>query len=170
MTKNNKKKLVQILIFGLVFILISVIISLNEASAGEERNMGGWGIDDPYNRHYDVKEFEKIRAWVKRIKTVTPMPGMSPGVALDVWEGSEEFEVHIAPVWFVKPGEIGVKAGDRIKIKGVWAEVSGKDIFMASKIKKGDYWEFKVRLTKNGKPFWAMAPEELSRERSPQQQ
>jgi hypothetical protein len=157
-------------IFGLMFILTSVIIALNKVGAGDEHNMEGWGIEDLYNRHYDVKEFEKIRAWVKRIKTVTPMPGMSPGVALDVWEGSEEFEVHIAPVWFVKPGEIGVKPGDRIKIKGVWAEVNGKDIFMASKIKKGDYWEFKVRLTKNGKPFWAMAPEEFARERSPQQQ
>lgn len=157
-------------IFGLMIILSSVIISLNEASAFDERDMGGWGVSDLYNRHYNVREFEKIRAWVKRIKTVSPMPGMSPGVALDVWEGSHEFEVHVAPVWFVKPGEIGVKPGDRIKIKGVWAEVNGKDIFMASKIKKGDYWELKVRLTKNGKPFWTMTPEELASERSPEQQ
>jgi len=149
---------------GMVLILASVMISSNGAAAGNDRNMGGWGIDDPYNKFYDVKEFERIRAWVKRIKTVTPLPGMYPGVALDVYEGNQEFEVQIAPVWFVKPNEIGIKPGDRIKINGVWAEMNGKDVFLASKIKKGDYWEFKVRSTKNGKPFWTMTLEELARE------
>lgn len=122
------------------------------------------GVDDPYNKFYDVSEFEKIRAWVKQIKTVTPLPGMSPGVALEVYEGGEVFEVHVAPLWFVKPHEIGIKPGDRIKIKGVWAEINGKDVFLASKIKKGDYWEFKVRLTKNDTPFWTMPQQELATE------
>jgi hypothetical protein len=36
---------------------------------------------------------------------------------------------------------------------------------MASKVKKGDHYEFKVRLTKDGTPFWTMSPEELARER-----
>ena len=52
-----------------------------------------------------------------------------------------------------------------MKVKGVWAEVQGKDVFMASKVKKGDYFELKVRLTKDGTPFWTMSPEELARER-----
>ncbi len=30
-------------------------------------------------------------------------------------------------------------------------------------VHKGNYFEFKVRLTKNGKPFWVMTPEELAR-------
>ena len=47
-----------------------------------------------------------------------------------------------------------------------WAEIDGKDVFMASKIKKGDFFDLKVRLTKNGKPFWTMDPEELARERA----
>jgi hypothetical protein len=34
---------------------------------------------------------------------------------------------------------------------------------MASKVKKGDSYEFKVRLTKDGTPFWTMSPEELAR-------
>lgn len=25
--------------------------------------MGGWGAEAPYNQYYDVREFEKIRAW-----------------------------------------------------------------------------------------------------------
>ena len=148
--------------------IISGLILLLTTSAGAEEsfNMGGWGLNDPYNKHYDVKEFEKIRAWVKRIKTIVPMPGMPPGVALGVHDGGAGFEVHIAPVWFLKPHEIGIKPGDRIKIKGVWAEIKDEDVFIASKIKKGNFWELKVRLTKNGKPFWTMSPDELAKERA----
>jgi hypothetical protein len=39
---------------------------------------------------------------------------------------------------------------------------------MASKVKKANFFEFKVRLTETGKPFWAMAPEELVREKPPE--
>jgi hypothetical protein len=38
---------------------------------------------------------------------------------------------------------------------------------MASKVKKDEMFEFKVRLTKNGKPFWTMTAEELASEREP---
>ena len=39
-------------------------------------------------------------------------------------------------------------------------------MFIASKVKKGEYFEFKVRLTKDGKPFWTLSPEELKKERA----
>ena len=58
------------------------------------------------------------------------------------------------------------KKGDSLKIRGSWAEVEDKFVFMASKIKKGDYFELKVRLTKDGTPFWTMSPEELEREKA----
>jgi hypothetical protein len=133
--------------------------------ASEERDMQGWGIDDPYNQLYDVREYEKIRAWVVRIKEVVPMPGMSPATALDVREGSDVFEVHICPTWYRKPSEIHLKKNARIKLKGVWAEIDGKFIFMASKIKKDpDIDIIKVRLTKDGTPFWTMSPQQLAKE------
>lgn len=96
------------------------------------------------------------------------MPGMSPATILIVRDGSEVIEVHLCPTWFAKPRDVGIKKGDRVKIKGAWAEINGKDIFMASKVKKGEIFEFKVRLTSNGKPFWTMTPEELARERASQ--
>ena len=55
---------------------------------------------------------------------------------LDVREGSDVFEVHLCPTWYRKPSEIRLKKNARIKLKGVWAEINGKDVFMASKIKK----------------------------------
>jgi len=135
--------------------------------AGEKRDMQGWGVNDPYNQHYDVKESEKFRAWVLKVQEVVPLAGMSPATALLVREGSEEIEVHICPTWYRKPKEIGVKPGDRIKLKGVWAYIDGKDVFMASKIKKEpDIDVIKVRLTKDGTPFWTMTAEQLAQETS----
>ena len=93
------------------------------------------------------------------------MPGMSPATALDVREGSDVFEVHLCPTWYRKPSEIRLKKNARIKLKGVWAEVNGKDVFMASKVKKDpDIEIIKVRLTKDGTPFWTMTSEQLAME------
>jgi hypothetical protein len=146
-------------------ILLSFVFGVCYVQAAEKRDMKGWGIDDPYNKLYDVREFEKIRGYVIRVKEVVPMPGMSPATALDVREGAYEFEVHLCPTWYRNPSEIRLKKNARIKLKGVWAEVNGKDIFMASKIKKDpDIEIIKVRLTKDGTPFWTMTPERLAME------
>jgi hypothetical protein len=151
----------SIQIFGLMFILTSVIISLNEVGAEDERDMHGWGINDPYHNHYQVDKFEKFKAKVLRIKEVVPMTGMSPGIAMDVNDNGKTIEVQICPTWFAKPDEIGIKKGDRVNIRGVRANINNKEIFMASKIKKEDYFELKVRFTKDGIPFWTMTPDEV---------
>ncbi len=146
-------------------VLISVTVNFLYASAEEKRDMQGWENDSPYNKLYDVREYEKIRAWVVRVKEVVPMPGMSPATALDVREGSDVFEVQLCPTWYRKPSDIRLKKNARIKLKGAWAEINGKDIFMASKIKKDpDIEILKVRLTKDGTPFWTMTPEQLAME------
>ena len=146
-------------------VLISVTFGFSYTQAEEKRDMQGWEIGSPYNKLYDVREFDKIRAWVIRVKEVVPMPGMSPATALDVREGASVFEVHLCPTWYRKPSEIRLKKNERIKLKGVWAEVNGQDIFMASKIKKDPNTEIiKVRLTKDGTPFWIMTSEQLAME------
>ena len=146
-----------------------IILTAAGGGAEEKKDMQGWGIDDPYNQHYDVREFEKIRVWVIRVIEVVPMPGMSPGTAVIVREraGSEEFEVQLCPTWYRKPSEIMLKKNDRVKLKGVWAEINGRDVFMASKIKKDPNIDIiKVRLTKDGTPFWTMTSEQLAQEMS----
>jgi hypothetical protein len=159
-----KKKVHRFIIVAMVIFAAGFIA--NSASAVDEKQMKGWEQDSPYNRLYDVKEYEKFRAWVVGFKEEPPMPGMSPATIMIVKDGDDLIDVHICPTWFAKPEEVGVKKGDRVKMKGVWAE--GKDVFMVSKIKKGesDVFEFKVRLTKNGKPFWTMTKEELALERA----
>ena len=151
--------------YTLALILLSFVGGASFVQAEEKPDMKGWGIEDPYNKLYDVREFEKIRAWVVRVKEVIPMPGMSPATALDIREGAYEYEVHLCPTWYRKPSEIRLKKNERIKLRGVWAEIDGKDIFMASKIKKDPDTEIiKVRLTKDGTPFWTMTPEQLAME------
>ena len=155
-------------LIGIVTLCLSVGVSF--VHAGEQRDdMQGWGIDDPYNKHYNVREFEKFRGWVIRVKEVVPMPGMSPATVVEVREGSEYIDVHLCPTWYRKPSEIKLKKDARVKIKGVWAEINGKDVFMASKIKKDPNIEIiKVRLTKDGTPFWTMTPERLAKEMKPE--
>jgi len=72
--------------------------------------------------------------------------------------------VHLGPKSFVKVESIGLKKGDRVKVKGAWAQIGGKEIFIASKVKKSENVELKVRRTKDGMPYWTMSPEELAKE------
>ena len=151
-------------------IVTAVILSLSgwhTAFAGDTKGMGGWGVGSPDNKMYKASELDAFKATIVSIKEVTPMPGMSSGVAIYVKESDDDdpIEVHVCPSWFMKSGAIGLKRRDRVKVRGVWAEIGGKDVFMASKIKKGDYFVLKVRLTKDGKPFWTMSPEELEQEK-----
>ena len=101
------------------------------------------------------------------VKERAPMPGMSKGVILWVRERREEeiIRVDLCPTWFAKIRDTGIRRGEFVHVKGVFVEIDGEDVFMASKIKKGD-WEFKVRLTKDGTPFWTMGPEQLAKERA----
>ena len=133
--------------------------------AAEQKDMQGWQKDSPYNKLYDANEMDRIKGVVVKIKEVTPLPGMSPAVALMIRESEEDVTlVHLCPTWYRKPNAIGIRRGDKVKVKGAWAEVNGEFVFMASKVKKGDYFELKVRLTKDGTPFWTMTPEELAKE------
>ena len=147
---------------------VAVIIFLLVAAAGgwsQQGDMGGWEEDGAYNRLYKASELDKFKAEVIKVTEVVPMEGMASAIALIVDEGGgEEIVVHVGPKWFLG-NSIGIRRGDRVKIRGSWAEIDGKDVFMAAKIKKGDYFVLKVRLTKNGKPFWSMTEEELAMER-----
>jgi hypothetical protein len=151
----------------LVFSFSSTLL-ISHLYAGSENDKKGWGNDDEYNQLYSPKELDKLKGRVERFKTLKPLPGMSKATVLVLDEGGDKIIVHLCPVWFAKAKETGIKRGDKVKIKGSWAEINGEDVFMASKVKKGENFEFKVRLTKDGKPFWNMTPDELAYERGQQ--
>ena len=164
---NQKKYHFSAWLVLCVFLSAGSVISVATGFAAEAADMGGWGKNSPYNRLYNPAEMDRIKGDVEKITEVVPMPGMSPGVALVLREAKNETTlVHLCPSWYIDIKSTGLKKGDTVKIRGVWAEIDGKYVFMASKVKKGDYFELKIRLTKDGTPFWIMSPEEEAREKA----
>ncbi len=149
-------------LWGVIFGLVGAVAAQPPVST-----MGGWEKGGAYDRLYNPQELDKIKGTVVKIQEVTPLEGMSPGVALTVEDkdGTKAL-VHLGPRWFIDPKTMGIQVGDTVKITGCWADIKGQEVFMASKVKKGDQFEFKVRLTKDGTPFWTMSPEELAKERA----
>ena len=74
--------------------------------------------------------------------------------------------VHLGPKDFVDLAASGLKVGDQVKVFGAWTEMDGQDVMLATKVKKEEGAQLKVRRTKDGFPFWNMTPEERSREQS----
>ena len=129
-------------------------------------DLAGWGKDGEYNKLYQTSEFDEFKGNVEEVVEITPLPGMAPGIGLKVKDQDKDMvTVHLGPKSFVKVDSIGLKKGDRVKVKGAWAQIGGKEVFMASKVKKSENVELKVRRTKDGMPYWAMTPEELAKEK-----
>jgi hypothetical protein len=151
----------------LMTITITSITILSFSYAQKKPEMDGWAKNSAYNKLYVPSERDKFKAFVVGYKEIVPLPGMSPGVALIVRDPEDEIiPVHLGPKWFIDPDSIRIKKGDKVTVKGVWAEINGEDFVIASKVSIGDFYEFKVRLTSDGTPFWTMTPEELARERA----
>lgn len=149
-----------------VTLLLTLLFMISPLHAASEKDKQGWGNDDEYNKLYSPRELDKLRGNVVKFKKVSPLPGMSKATVMVLDDDGDKIDVHLCPVWFATAKDTGIKRGDRVKVKGSWAEIDGVDVFMASKVKKGEYYQFKVRLTKDGTPFWNMSPEELAYERA----
>ena len=149
-------------------LLTAIFIFSAAASAQDKPGYKGWELDGEYNQLYDVTEYDYFKGYAVETKIVTPMPGMDPGIALIVQDSENDLvECQLGPVSFIGD-KIGIKKGERVKVKGVWAQIGDRDVFLVSKVKKGDYYELKVRLTKDGTPFWTMSEEQLAKERASQ--
>jgi hypothetical protein len=152
--------------YTLLFYSILFLTAGAVAHAQDSGSYPGWGIDSEYNQLYNYKERDSIKGKVSKFKKITPLPGMSPGTGFIFIEGDEEILVHLCPWDFASPKETGIRKGVSTKLKGSWAVIDDQDIFLAAKVKQGDNFQFKVRLTKDGTPFWSMTKEELEKERN----
>ncbi|WP_373501043.1 hypothetical protein [Desulfococcus sp.] len=151
---------------SIFFGLLVWIAGPDGGSAADPKDMGGWEVDGAYNRLYKGSERDRLKGIIEDVKEVVPLAGMSAGVALVVKdEDGDRVLVHLGPRWFVDPEGIGVRKGDEVKIRGAWADVGGEDVFIASKVKRSEFEEYKVRRTRDGYPFWSMSAEELEREK-----
>jgi hypothetical protein len=149
--------------------LLLTMIAPGPSFADEKAGLAGWEKDSEYNKLYDLEEADEFKGTVSEIKEISPLKGMSPGMGLVVRDqDGDDVNVHLGPKSFVKVDSIGLKKGDKVKVKGCWADIEDEEIFMASKIKKDEQTELKVRRTKDGAPYWALSPEELTKEKEGQ--
>jgi hypothetical protein len=157
-TLLQKKRLQYFMILAIIGCLFSTV------KAAEKPAYLGWEQDSPYNKYYNYKERDSLKGKILKFIKVTPLPGMSQGTAFILDEGGEKILVHLCPTNFSSPKETGIRTGVKTKVKGCWALINGEDVFIAAKVKQGDNFVFKVRLTIDGRPFWSMSPEELAKE------
>ena len=156
--------------FGLTLVLGICILSLEIGHASHTRGesgIEGWEKNSTYNKLYEPAERRNLRGVVLDFKTVTPLPGMSPGVAMFIRDSENEVvTVHLGPRSFIHLNSIRIRKGDKVKVKGVWAEIVDKAVFIAAKVKTNGFRVLKVRRTRDGTPYWTMSHEELAKERS----
>ena len=148
----------------LLFAVLALVFICSQASAAD---IAGWEKGGAYDKFYDAKEADSFKGKVEQIIEIVPMPGMAKGVGLVVRDKKDNKTetVHLGPKDFVKLEGIGLRAGDTVKVSGVWATIGGKEVVMASKIKKDEGEELKVRRSKAGTPWWTLSPEELAQEK-----
>lgn len=147
------------------YLMLTIIFGITAASlAAEKPGYRGWEIDSKYNSYYNSKEKDSLKGKVLQFKEITPLPGMDPGTGFILREGDENILVHLCPLAFSSAQETRIRTGVKTKVTGCWALIDGQDVFIAAKVKQGDDFTFKVRLTKDGRPFWSLSPEELARE------
>lgn len=136
------------------------------APAQEKTGTAGWEKGGEYDKHYNPAEQDDFKGVVESIVDITPLPGMAPGVGIVVRDqDGDVVNIQLGPKSFVNVDSIGLKKGDKVKVKGAWTDLGEKEVFIASKVKKGENIELKVRRTKDGTPFWTLSPEELAKER-----
>jgi len=149
-------------------VLVACIFCLSTiTNSAETPAYVGWEKGSQYNGFYNYKERDSLKGEILEFKEITPLPGMAPGTAFILKEGDDKILVHLCPVAFRTPEATGIRRGVKTKVSGCWTLIDGQDIFIAAKVKQGENFEFKVRLTKDGTPFWTLTPEELAKETAP---
>ena len=139
----------------LLAVLCVSVLAAGDVSARRRVSMKGahgWGADSEYNRLYGKGRQTSITGVVVAIGTMVPLPGMSYGVFLSVKTVSGIVTVHLAPGWYIENQEFIIAPKDKVSVKGSMAEIGGKDVLLASEIRK-EHLTLKLR-DKNGFPFW----------------
>jgi hypothetical protein len=117
------------------------------------RGTGGWGNNSAYCSLYDPKNIETLHGMVLSIENVTPLPGMSPGVELQLQTAKETIPVHLGPEWYLENQDIDINSQDKVVVKGSRLVCNGQRVLVAAEIRKGDQ-VIRLRDAK-GLPLWS---------------
>jgi len=122
---------------------------------------GGWGYNSAYCSLYDTKTVKSIRGTVITVDTITPMPGMTEGVELQLQTKQGNVSVHLGPRWYVENQDIDLEPKDMVEVTGSFINCAGQRILAAAKIRKGDQ-VIRLRDAK-GIPLWSAWHDEKSK-------
>jgi len=148
---------------GLVLVLVVVAgVAVAQPWQGW-KDCGGWcrengggpgGPGGGPGRMYDPAKVETVKGEVTAVEKVGGGRKMGPGIGLKLKTASGELTVHLGPQWYIEQqGEVPIKAGDTVEVKGVKASRGGQDFFLAGEVKKGGDV---LRLRdESGVPLWA---------------
>jgi hypothetical protein len=131
-----------------------------------QTDMAGWERGGEYDRLYKPEAVTTVVGTLVHLKELAPMPGMTPGPVLTIrTKGGKLVAVQSGPSAFAKLLVHTLRVGDRVKIRGAYAELGGEKIFMAAKIRVNEVYEFKCRRSRDGVPYWSLSKEALIREK-----
>lgn len=148
-----------------ILLSLSALLLLFATSGMAQKDYTGWEAGSEYNQLYNYKERDTIRGNIVKFVSVKPLKGMAPGTAFLLDEGGgDKVAVHVCPESYATVRETGLKPGEWVKVKGAWAEIDDESVFIAAKIRRENESAYKIRLTKDGTPFWTLSPERLAKE------
>lgn len=140
-----------------VLALVVLVLAALPARAFFAGPMPGWEKGGTYDAYYDAAKMETLKGVLNEYVSIRPLSGMAEGLGLNMTtRDGEKVAVHLGPQQYLDFLPEVIVSGDRIKVKGAFADIKGKRVFMASKIRKGEVFELKLRSTRTGSPYWSM--------------
>ena len=122
------------------------------------RGTGGWGEKSAYCALFDTKTIQTVSGVVVSVDSVTPMPGMRPGIELQLKAGKELIPIHLGPLWYLENQDIDINPEDTVEVTGSRIYCDGKEVIAATEVRHGDK-TIKLRDAK-GHPLWVAAAQE----------
>jgi hypothetical protein len=117
------------------------------------RGTGGWGNNSAYCSLYDPKNVETFHGVILSIQDITPLPGMRPGIALQLQTAKETISVHLGPSWYLENQDFELNSQDKVVVKGSRITCNGQPAIVAAQVRKGG----QVLLLRDAKglPLWS---------------
>src|SRR5579864_2573535 len=114
---------------------------------------GGWGNKSAYCSLFDPKKVESVKGVVLSLEEITPLPGMSPGIEIELKTAKETVPVQLGPRWYLENQDIDLISQDPIEVKGSYLVCNGRRVMAAAEVRKGDQ-VIQLRDA-TGRPLWA---------------
>jgi len=126
-----------VVISSLMLTLFWALVVSDLCYGAEKSDMGGWEWGGPYNRLYVASERDKFKERSWRSRTSPLFPGCRRE-----WPSSSGVRTAIRWKFILAPDgssiqEMGIRKGDKVTLKGCWAEVGNKEVFLTPRCRKG---------------------------------